>query len=451
MSSSALEARPGSRPLAATPSIIRLALHPLEVILLALSLVGGSLNMSTNRAVSYVGFGLITLALLYACYLLIGRLLAGAKWPRELRPVVFWGCLLGWLYLITLMLHGQLSGILFSTGRLWLFLGFMLLVACVDWKAAYLQILAAWLGGWVVVLSVWWAAAGFPRGFKAYLVSGNGLGPFAALALFFLGLAWLMTSQRWPRLVYAGLSVLSLGLLWGSSARSAMLAVVIALLVYALWPWLSRRRLRMHLVWIVLLCIVASAYVIYPLVRTQPVYDQLQSLSLQLTSKNVYSGRDVMWILVLRKIQERPLLGYGPMAEPRKLFATDHRAYSTYLLIALQVGLIGLALFILLLNAIWNGFWSGRNHPAVRIAAAALVFIVVHDIFEAHFTQGNAALGILMWMSIGIGLAYSWQNREQGAIEPTDACPPLRTTRRPVAVAQSTSPEQLRGRGQPPG
>ena len=449
MSSSALGVRLGRRPHLVTPSTTRLALNPLQVILLAVSLVGGSLNMSTNRAVSYVGFGLIALSLLYACYLLIGRLLAGGQWPRELRPVVFWGCLLGSLYLVTLILHGQLSGILFSTGRLWLYLGFMLLVACVDWKTAHLRILAGWLGALVVLLSLWWAVAGFPKGFKAFFVSGNGLGPFAALAMFFIIVAWLMTNQRWLRLVYAGLSLLCLGLVWGSSARSAMLAVVIALLIYLVWPWLSRKRLRMHLIWVVLLCLVASAYVVYPLVRTQPVYDQLQTLSKQLTSKNVYSGRDVMWILLIRQVQERPWLGYGPLAEPRKLFATDHRAYSTYLLIAVQVGLVGLALFMLLLNAIWRGFWSGRDHPAVRIAAAAFIFIVVHDIFEAHFTQGNASLGILMWMTIGIGLAFSWQNRKTGVPESSTLSPPLRTRRIPVATEQSGDWDQPPAKNQP--
>jgi O-antigen ligase len=216
-----------------------------------------------------------------------------------------------------------------------------------------------------------------PTGF-AYYYPGSGVA--STLALYALPCALLMVSDadrsaRWTGYVSIA-CILGVGL--GSSNRMFWLALVAVVAVYALWQWWSfsvRRRLLLSLALAVcvLVAIVASMH----LSVVRGPYEDAGNDRLNL------------WDTWSQLASDAPLLGYGfgkrviskaggeRVAEILVTRDSDRLSHAHNLLInvLLQAGVVGLAVFLLLLGSLLRCAFRPLDTAGVRIggALAALV------------------------------------------------------------------------------
>jgi O-antigen ligase len=255
---------------------------------------------------------------------------------------------------------------------------------------------------WVLLALVngaYWIIKGFPYPFQGIFAQKNMLGGATLFGMFFIFAGRLISfSKRWWNL---GL-LASLVVLLASGSRSGWLALVVIALVYFLWPHMAVKKWTFPLVFI--LAFLASLAVIYVYVGlTQwSEFPRLTALVLKYTHQNLYSGRQVLWPVLINAVKQHPW-GYGPGANPDTFVTVGLSSHNLYLQVLLQTGYIGLASLGAILFYIWNRLYLIHQDRIVRLAAAFLIGILIHESFEVSLIQNNLTIGIVMWTILAIG------------------------------------------------
>ncbi len=134
----------------------------------------------------------------------------------------------------------------------------------------------------------------------------------------------------------------------------------------------------------------------------------------------VTSGRNLIWPIVLAKISESPLSGYGMKAMRRTgitdaYFGHPHNAYFEILLDGGLVSLLPVVLFYLVIVfTATRVFVSPRNSSEEASGGAALALtlaLLVAGVGSQHFYPQEGSLG--MWAAIGLMLRASVERRRQ--------------------------------------
>ncbi|HZJ09589.1 MAG TPA: O-antigen ligase family protein [Trueperaceae bacterium] len=293
-----------------------------------------------------------------------------------------------------------------NLSQLVLALGFMAGVSLVPWSRAALRPLFWIFGSLLVIFVAWWLASGADRIFRAAMGHPNALGLFALL-LTFVPLLFLFDSPRW-RFTWALAGVFvacGVLILYASTSRSTWLAAAGVIAVYLVWPIIARSRLLFHLAYLVT---VTGALVVTWFYLIAPQHDwgwRLQELTVDLTGKNLFSGRQLFWGELVEAIRLQPWFGYGASARAETFTSFSWSAHSLYLQVTLQVGLVGLGLLLFLLWVIWARLWPGRHSLTVRVAAGYFLGMLVHQAFEVSLIQNNLGNGFLFWFITGVALA----------------------------------------------
>jgi O-antigen ligase len=109
------------------------------------------------------------------------------------------------------------------------------------------------------------------------------------------------------------------------------------------------------------------------------------------------SGRTEAWRGAIGLAAERPVVGYGFGTEDRTfvdryVFFNSNNPENSYIGIALQLGVVGLALLIGLAAALLAPALMGMRSPLVAAAAAAFAAALVLAVFQSYiYAAGNAA------------------------------------------------------------
>ncbi len=136
--------------------------------------------------------------------------------------------------------------------------------------------------------------------------------------------------------------------------------------------------------------------------------------------EEVTSGRNVIWPIVVAKIRESPLVGYGMKAMRRTGITTEdfghpHNAYLEILLDGGFVSLIPVVLFyvVIVLTAM-RLFVSPANpweEASGGTALALTLALLVAGVGSQHFYPQQGSIG--MWAAIGLMLRASVDRRQQ--------------------------------------
>ena len=109
------------------------------------------------------------------------------------------------------------------------------------------------------------------------------------------------------------------------------------------------------------------------------------------------SGRTEAWRGAIGLAAERPVVGYGFGTEDRTfvdryVFFNSNNPENSYIGIALQLGIVGLALLVALAAALLAPALARRRSPLVAAAGAAFAAALVLALFQSYFyAAGNAA------------------------------------------------------------
>jgi O-antigen ligase len=259
-----------------------------------------------------------------------------------------------------------------------------------------------------------WLSEGSPMQFRGWMVNKNYLG--SQLLFMAILAACAMKFLREPLERFLGFGVLlALALLLVvSSSRASLLAAGGFFLAYAIWPLLARRPAVLKGVFLVSLALSILVIPLYIALWLSPLAPYLDQWSLSLTGQLFFSGRQYVWPVYLLVVAEAPLFGHGfafdriidpALWEGLPDYYTELSAHNLYLMVALQTGLAGLAAFCVFIVGIWNLLAREPARPAARIAGAAFLAFLLHEIFEVSLTQNNLIAAWPIWMLVGLALS----------------------------------------------
>ena len=242
---------------------------------------------------------------------------------------------------------------------------------------------------------------------KGVFQTKNGLGIAMAIGLS----ALLVSRKRWGAARIASI-LICLSLLVLSQSMTSILAAVAstAVIIYL--------RLRGHLSAVFLTAVIGAALL---LSIAEP---DLPGMFSSATGKDTnFTGRTAIWALVVQRIEERPILGYGygafwsTEAESVDQFLNGFKpgqAHSGYLEICLDLGILGLALCLTVITAVTIravrlNHYYGRRYGEWTLIIIAL--LMIHNVAESDFMLNG-----IMWFLFIITSFSSWKaNNELGA------------------------------------
>lgn len=281
-------------------------------------------------------------------------------------------------------------------------IGFFIFASLIKWTEFRMKIARNTAIVFVLINFIYWVSTGFQTPFKSFYPNPNLIGIFTLLMLFFI----LMLKKK-SSIFYA---LLSFTLIYASEARAALLGLTFALLIYFIWPIISKTKLR-HMSFIIMtISGLLSVIFIYPKLIFWSKFHVINDFVRQFTGKNIYSGRQVIWSNLIDKINEKPLLGYGTGVLPRDIIDSGLSAHNFYLQVTSQNGYLGLFAMLILFISIWVAFRKNRNNRIVRLSASFFIAILVYISFEVSLTQNQIASGIIMWFIFSVGLSFSTLN-----------------------------------------
>lgn len=193
-----------------------------------------------------------------------------------------------------------------------------------------------------------------------------------------------------------------------SESRTALGAMTAALLFYFSWPLITRRK---YLFYAALITIFSIAALIILLGAGNFIDISDFNDSARATSgKNITSGREVIWPIVIAFISQNPWLGWGAGGTSAALSDMDLSAHNFYLQTLLQIGVVGLFIFILYIFSIWKIFWKFPLDRNVRWAASLFVYVLLCQNFEVTFLQNNISLSWPMWCFVALSIGSANRN-----------------------------------------
>ena len=215
--------------------------------------------------------------------------------------------------------------------------------------------------------------------------------------------ALLVVRKRWTLVRIASLLLCAVLLLLSQSFTSVMAtASVVAVMFYL--------RLQGHMRMFFLTGVTGLS------VTLAIALPDLSSIFTGTTGKDLtFTGRTIIWELVMKKILERPLLGYGygafwsTQADSINQFTTwkPGQAHNGYLDICLNLGVVGL---LTILALVVDGLRRGhrlrglyQNNAGVWMLVAALL-LLIRDFAEASFLDLS-----ITWFVLLVTYLSSWQ------------------------------------------
>jgi exopolysaccharide production protein ExoQ len=211
--------------------------------------------------------------------------------------------------------------------------------------------------------------------------SRNVLGLVALIAMVTFIIEWRTKSVQ-PGIAAYSMVVGALCLLFSDSPVIAVMIVVLALAVAALFGLRSIRNERARFVVQLVLAVAAACAAVLAFVLRAPIINLLHG-------RSVITVRYEVWLQIWHLIPQRPLTGWGwigfwrgslePYSLINALTGTPHaNGLNAFLDVWLQVGLIGFLLFLLLLGlAAWRSWLLGANKRGVIYAWPPLVLIAL--------------------------------------------------------------------------
>lgn len=374
-------------------------------LFISLLLMAGTLKKTIGVTQS---FGLIAILLLLniGVFFFFWYLTRVTALPKPLRSLFLPAIALLLIYLFGMYRSGITPRALITIGQLFLVSSFFFAFSLISWHKQEILVIATVTGLFILINILWWFAVGMPDWFSSYMTHKNALGGFLCGIIFFVLAAFLQTKSM-LRFFWFVVLLLGILLLYLTNSRASWLAFFVMMITYFFWDILKKKKALYYLYFIVIASLIVVVTWVYPFLAQLEELDKFREIIQLYTGASLFSGRDRLWPMIIELIWEYPFAGYGPGALPRDFLDTTLSSHNLYLQVALQVGLVGLLIFVLLLFQIWNLFWLGRDDLLVRLSGAFLIGILVHQIFDVSLTQNNLFLGVLQWLILSIGASRS--------------------------------------------
>lgn len=254
-----------------------------------------------------------------------------------------------------------------------------------------------------------WIAKGFGREFSSIYPNSNILGPFMFIAIYFILLRIFTTKNRLIPYIFL---LIALVILLASDTRSVLLSMFIGAIIYFIWNTIVKNKGLSIFLFILIIISFGSIVFVYPKLPNWSQYGKLEAWMLEHTGKSIMSGRADIWGRLNNLIDLRPIFGFGPNTVATDVIGRDASSHNLYINMALQIGYLGLLIFILILFTIFMSYISKGSNRLVKLSVAAFIAILAHQLFEITLVQNQLSIGLLQWLVIatGVGVTTSKSN-----------------------------------------
>ena len=241
----------------------------------------------------------------------------------------------------------------------------------------------------------------------------------------------------WPFAALIGIAIIQNGSRGGVIALGAG---VLTLMLGGAWVWSRLRNAA-----VVLLALGLLSWASYN-------SEGMRNRFTEVTSRGYMAGREKLYPELMQMFLERPIVGYGPIANKYVLGGRvpeqhyERRdAHNVFLEVMTATGIVGLLPFVVGLWLAGRAAWRGRQGPAGMLPTALLVAVMASNL------SGNQLAAPLTWLVLTYALA---SDRSQGPM-PAPAPVPGRPRRRlfpdlgdPRLTGSAALPSRRRGGAQ---
>lgn len=249
-----------------------------------------------------------------------------------------------------------------------------------------------------------WIAKGFGREFSSIYPNSNILGPFMFIAIYFILLRIFTTKKRLIPYIFL---LIALVILLASDTRSVLLSIFIGAIIYFIWNTIVKNKGLSIFLFILIIVSFGSIVFVYPKLPNWSQYGKLEAWMLEHTGKSIMSGRADIWGRLNNLIDLRPIFGFGPNTVATDVIGREASSHNLYINMALQIGYLGLLIFILILFTIFMSYVSKGSNRLVKLSAAAFIAILAHQLFEITLVQNQLSIGLLQWLVIATGVGVT--------------------------------------------
>lgn len=254
-------------------------------------------------------------------------------------------------------------------------------------------------------LAYWFISGRITNYYSSFYGHANGfaLVIIAALAITALDAG---SGRRFSHYIIVSICII---LILFANSRSAILTIAVSLVCAAVIGTIKKRgksvRKAAGILFFtaVLFALVFSA--VYPMLYGTDIGFYLEHLSREYLNKNFFSGRQLVWQMIIDTLQGHELYGLGLSMVPSMIYDTGFSSHNLYLQTILQSGVIGLVLLLGLLWTVLKRLATPTSGGV--IGAALLISMAVHDCFEVSLTQNNIDFALIIWAIFGICIAVS--------------------------------------------
>ncbi|WP_282020639.1 O-antigen ligase family protein [Planomicrobium okeanokoites] len=228
------------------------------------------------------------------------------------------------------------------------------------------------------------------------LIAANSNGIIAFLLLFFC-----LINLKEKNVILKSLNIYTAFLLvitlFTATSRTAMMAFIIIILFFFAIKYLHRYTFYIISFLILLSPIVTGLYVY---LKHTAIGQSLNDLSIHITGKNFFSGRDTIWSEALNAVIKSGEIwtGLGTNVEFQKYGGYLH---NLYVQVFYQSGLIGLVLFGVLLLSIAIAIGRAKVIDTdFRILIGYFTAILFLQVFEGHLIYKFEIISVISWVII---------------------------------------------------
>lgn len=230
-----------------------------------------------------------------------------------------------------------------------------------------------------------------------------------------------VSSRRWLRYWLVASAAAHVALLLFTGGRSALLALLVSLLLAAVWAPALWRRWRVAALAALLLGVSLYAVTLWPVQQVANA-GKAESMSARMSNQSTAAVRMQLWAAAWDDALEHPLLGAGPMHFARHAELRSTHPHNLPLQFAAEWGLPAASLALGLAACGWVRFAyrvrglgrgtpplaPGENHAVTGVLLlAALTAAGVNSLFAGHMVMPLSQ----MWTAVLAGMAISWWSK----------------------------------------
>lgn len=191
-----------------------------------------------------------------------------------------------------------------------------------------------------------------------------------------------------------------------TGSRGVMLAIIFSVFNYVLFDKISYNKKRYSLYFVLIIVFIFLFTYLYPQLEQLLVnFESFADFIYNMTGKRLYSGRNIIWNLIIDQIKLKPVIGFGSSISIQEVISRNLSAHNLYLEIAFTSGMFGLSLIIKYLSNIWQRLFNNNNSLVIRFVSSYYVGILVLSITEVFFFRAFISLNYIIWIIIALGLS----------------------------------------------